>query len=67
MIRSELNKKILTFIQEYHDENHWAPTVREIGAAIGVKSTSMVQGYLLDLQDLGKIVYKGVRKIRVVE
>lgn len=58
---------ILNFIKAYMNEHKWAPSVREIAAAAGIKSTSTVQDILLDLNKAKKIVYKGVRQIRIVE
>ncbi len=60
-------QKILIFIKEYKAKNDWAPSVREIGDAVGLKSPSTVQVYLEELQAQGKIVYQGVRQIRVIE
>lgn len=58
--------KILQFIREYHQEHQWAPSVREIGKAVGVSSSCTVQRHLVDLARNGRIVYKGIRQIRVV-
>ncbi|MDA8212184.1 MAG: hypothetical protein M0021_09945 [Clostridia bacterium] len=58
--------RILQFIRDYHDEHQWAPSVREIGRAVGLLSTSTVQYHLAELAQQGRIVYKGVRQVRVV-
>jgi len=49
------DKKILTFIQKHIEETGWAPTVREIGKAVGLSSTSTVQSRLRRLEMQGWI------------
>lgn len=61
-------QRILEFLREYLDENGYPPTVREIGAAIGVKSTSLVSYYLRRLEEEGQIardpaVSRGLRLV----
>lgn len=54
----ELNKRekaILKFIEKQLAKNGYPPSVREIGAAIGLKSTATVHGYLSKLQEKGYI------------
>ncbi len=48
-------KTILKFIEKSVEENGYAPSVREIGKAVGLKSTATVHGYLTRLQDEGFI------------
>ena len=43
-------RKILLFIHEFKERNDYSPNIREIGLAVGVTSTSMVNYYLLDLK-----------------
>ncbi len=53
-----LNKRekgIVKFIEKSVEENGYAPSVREIGKAVGLKSTATVHGYLARLQELGYI------------
>lgn len=57
---------IINFIKAYHEVNGWAPTVREIADGVGYYSSSSVQTRLVKLNEAGRIVYKGVRQIRVV-
>jgi repressor LexA len=45
--------KILEFVRTYVDEHGFAPTVREIGKAVGVRSTKAVQYHLDILVDAG--------------
>jgi len=46
---------IVQYISRYHDEHGFPPTVREIGAAVGLKSTSTVAYYLRHLEQEGRI------------
>lgn len=49
-------QKILDFIQDYTTEYGYPPSIREIGKAIGVESTSQVTYYLNKLEKEGYIV-----------
>lgn len=51
-------KEVYDFIVEYVTENLYAPTVREIGKAVGLKSTSSVYTHLKNLQKQGVISMK---------
>ena len=54
----ELNKResdILHFIKDRINKQGYPPSVREIGMAVGLKSSSTVHGYLTTLQDKGYI------------
>ena len=42
----EIREKILAAIISYIEEHGYAPTVREIGEMVGLKSTSSVHRYL---------------------
>lgn len=42
--------RILRFITAYTEKNGFCPSVREIGAAVGLKSTSTVYGHLQRMQ-----------------
>ncbi|WP_027364467.1 transcriptional repressor LexA [Desulfotruncus alcoholivorax] len=46
---------ILNFIKQHVKENGYPPTVREIGKAVGFKSSSTVHGYLHRLDKKGAI------------
>ncbi len=50
-------KRVLSFLEEYIAEHGYAPSVRDIGASLGFRSTSTVHQYLKDLQDEGMITY----------
>ena len=55
---SQLNKRqqeIFQFIKTSLINNGYPPSVREIGKAVGLKSTSTVHGYLGKLEELGLI------------
>jgi len=48
-------KAILRFIEKQVAEKGYAPSVREIGKAVGLKSTATVHGYLAKLSEKGYI------------
>jgi repressor LexA len=52
---SERQKKIVEFLSEYVEENGYPPSIREIGAAAGISSTSVVSYNLKRLEDKGLI------------
>jgi repressor LexA len=47
--------EILDFIQEYLDANGYPPTVRDIGGAVGLTSSSTVHAHLANLEKAGAI------------
>ncbi len=49
-------EEILTYLRDYTETNGYPPTIREIGEAIGVNSTSQVTYYLEKLEKAGYIV-----------
>lgn len=54
----QLNKRqqqILTFIRQRIKTNGYPPSVREIGEAVGLRSSSTVHSYLVQLEELGLI------------
>ncbi|MGC9520397.1 MAG: transcriptional repressor LexA [Anaerolineae bacterium] len=51
----ERQQKVLACIEEYVEDHGFPPTVREIGDAIGVNSTSLVSYYLKRLEEQGLI------------
>jgi repressor LexA len=56
--RAELNKRekaILKFIEKQIMEDGYPPSVREIGKAVGLKSTATVHGYLSRLEEKGYV------------
>ena len=46
----ERPRQMLEFIERYLDKNGYPPTVREIGKAVGISSTSHVTYYLDQLE-----------------
>ncbi len=53
---------ILSFIQSYTDRFGFPPSVREIGAAVGLKSTASVARYLSVLQNDGRISHPASKR-----
>ena len=56
--KAELNareKAILKFVQKQIKANGYPPSVREIGKAVGLRSTATVHGYLNKLEEKGYI------------
>jgi repressor LexA len=47
---------ILAFVNQFVQENGYAPSVREIGAAVGLRSTASVSYHLNQLQEKGLLV-----------
>jgi repressor LexA len=52
---SERQKRIVKFLGEYVEENGYPPSIREIGAAAGISSTSVVSYNLKRLEEKGYI------------
>ena len=50
---------ILRFVNQFIQENGFAPSVREIGAAVGLRSTASVSYHLQQLQEKGELVSPG--------
>ncbi|MDD2627340.1 MAG: transcriptional repressor LexA [Clostridia bacterium] len=65
----ENEQKILYFLKEQIKENGYPPSVREICAAVGLKSTSSVHLYLTRLAEKGYIAKKDLktRAIKIVD
>lgn len=61
-----MKEKILTAITTYIQQHGYPPTVREIGEAVALKSTSSVHDYLQRMDAAGMIALgNGPRAIRV--
>lgn len=54
----EIKEQILRFISEFTKEYGYAPTVREIGDAVNLKSTSSVQSHLDAMEEM-QLIRKG--------
>ena len=48
-------RAILKYIEKETQENGYAPSVREIGKKVGLRSTATVHGYIARLTELGYI------------
>ena len=53
IVLSERQREILDFIESQQRERGYPPSVREIGEAVGLTSTSTVHSHLSTLQKLG--------------
>ena len=52
---------IMAFVNEFVQENGFAPSVREIGAAVGLRSTASVSYHLNHLQEKGLLQSAGAK------
>ena len=52
---------ILDYVNQFIQENGYAPSVREIGAAVGLRSTASVSYHLQALQDKGLLHSPGAK------
>ena len=52
-------EQILEFVNQFVQDNGFAPSVREIGAAVGLRSTASVSYHLQQLQSKGLLVSPG--------
>jgi repressor LexA len=55
MSLSERQENILAFIRQFGEEHGFPPTIREIGKAVGISSTSVVKYNLERLEEKGKL------------
>lgn len=55
---TEKEKEVLQAIIDYIEVNEYIPSVREICEVVGLKSTSTVHEYLINLEDKGYIERK---------
>ena len=56
---SDKSDLILEFVSNFIQENGYAPSVREIGAAVGLRSTASVSYHIQALQDKGLLAGPG--------
>ena len=56
---------VLDFIQKFISKNGYSPSIREIGAGIGVDSPSLIKYYLDKLEYMGKL-NRGDSKRRII-
>jgi repressor LexA len=69
---SKRQTKILEFLQDFIGSHHYPPTIREIGAAAKISSTSVVNYNLNRLEELGYIerertVSRGLRLLKPLQ
>lgn len=58
---SDKAEKILEYVNTFVQENGYAPSVREIGAAVGLRSTASVSYHIQALQDKGMLLSPGAK------
>ncbi|MFW5713430.1 MAG: transcriptional repressor LexA [Brevefilum sp.] len=68
----ERHKKILKFLERFQAENGFPPSIREIGENTKISSTSVVNYYLNQLEEMNFIeresnVSRGIRLVRTLE
>ena len=56
---SNKGQEILEFVNRFAQENGYAPSIREIGAAVGLNSTASVSYHLRQLQNKGLLLSPG--------
>lgn len=54
-------EQILEFVNQFVQENGFAPSVREIGEAVGLRSTASVSYHLQQLQEKGLLLAPGAK------
>lgn len=54
-------ERILEYVNQFVQENGYAPSVREIGAAVGLRSTASVSYHIQALQDKGLLLSPGAK------
>ena len=58
---SDKAERILEYVNTFMQENGYAPSVREIGAAVGLRSTASVSYHIQALQDKGMLLSPGAK------
>ena len=58
---SDKAERILEYVNTFVQENGYAPSVREIGAAVGLRSTASVSYHIQALQDKGLLLSPGAK------
>jgi len=58
---SDKADRILDYVNQFVQENGYAPSVREIGAAVGLRSTASVSYHIQALQDKGLLLSPGAK------
>ena len=60
-VLNEREREILKFIEKEINRNGYPPSVREIGQAVGLRSTATVHAYLNRLEATGRIMRRNKR------
>ena len=63
--RGDMQSRILAYIEQEIKTRGYAPSVREIGEAVGLKSTSTVHGHLMRLEKKG-LLHRDAMKPRAL-
>ena len=58
---SDKAEQILDYVNQFVQQNGYAPSVREIGAAVGLRSTASVSYHLRQLQEKGMLQEPGAK------
>lgn len=58
---SDKAELIMEYVNQFVQENGYAPSVREIGEAVGLRSTASVSYHLRNLQERGELRSPGVK------
>lgn len=58
---SDKAQLILEYVNQFSQENGYAPSVREIGEAVGLRSTASVSYHLRQLQEKGALLDSGAK------
>ena len=58
---SDKAQLILEYVNQFSQENGYAPSVREIGEAVGLRSTASVSYHLRQLQEKGALLDPGAK------
>ena len=58
---SNKSEMILNYVNQFVQENGYAPSVREIGAAVGLRSTASVRYHIQQLQEQGLLQAPGAK------
>jgi len=63
---SPRQQEVLDYLKSYQASQGYCPSVREIGRALGLKSSATVQRHLDGLEKQGHIKRAGIRAIRIL-
>ncbi len=58
---SDKAERILDYVNQFTQENGYAPSIREIGAAVGLRSTASVSYHIQALQEKGLLADPGAK------